>query len=157
MRTYSSEWQKTYFWVMAVLDIKKYIYILLDYWRHFVIIYRGKPDYHAFKATEKNRQRLPRTVSVKFLPVFNCCNELLINRSFEVKVMTTYKDNVKAKISRIFSTRRFIKGAWLLESVEFKSIPFINETRLLPLSLRPVVGRHLEVLHNCMMTVALHK
>ena len=96
---------------MAVLDIKKYIYILLDYWRHFVIIYRGKPDYHAFKATEKNRQRLPRTVSVKFLPVFNCCNELLINRSFEVKVMTTYKDNVKAKISRIFSTRRFIKGA----------------------------------------------
>ena len=57
--------------------------------------------------------------------------------------MTTYKDNVKAKISRIFSTRRFIKGAWLLESVEFKSIPFINETRLLPLSLRPVVGRHL--------------
>ena len=142
---------------MAVLDIKKYIYILLDYWRHFVIIYRGKPDYHAFKATEKNRQRLPRTVSVKFLPVFNCCNELLINRSFEVKVMTTYKDNVKAKISRIFSTRRFTKGAWLLESVEFKSIPFINETRLLPLSLRPVVGRHLEVLHNCMMTLALHK
>ena len=67
----------------------------------------------------------------------------LINSVFEVKVMTTYKDNVKAKISRIFSARRFIKGAWLLESVEFKSIPFINETRLLPLSLRPVVGRHL--------------